>query len=144
PDAPASVHDWLTQILHWRVLRLSYNPLVVIVLFVWSYYRLYFTSSFGGFMRFHWADQGENRNVLIVGYLYYGLIIGVDRPPRPLPHIGKLGYVLAAMPFHAFFGIILMTSANSNLIAENFYRYLDLPWADLEAQQYFGGGVAWA
>ena len=40
-----------------------------------------------------------NVHFLIVGYLYYSLIIGVDRPPRPLPHIGKLGYVLAAMAF---------------------------------------------
>ncbi|MGO1850172.1 cytochrome c oxidase assembly protein, partial [Microbacterium sp.] len=51
-------------------------------------------------------------------------------------------YVLAAMPFHAFFGVILMTSPA--IIAEDFYRYLDLPWADLQAQQYLGGGVAWA
>jgi putative copper resistance protein D len=83
-----------------------------------------------------------NLHFLIVGYLYYSLIIGVDRPPRPLPHIGKLGYVLAAMPFHAFFGVILMTS--TDIIAEDFYLRLGLPWADLQAQQYLGGGVAWA
>lgn len=144
PGAPAGLHDWLTGLLHWPVLRLVYNPFLVFVVFIASYYALYFTPIFGDFMRFHWAHQAMNLHFLIVGYLYYGLIIGVDRPPRPLPHIGKLGYVLAAMPFHAFFGIILMTSASSNLIAENFYRYLDLPWANLEAQQYFGGGVAWA
>ena len=142
PRGPAGPHDWLTAVLHWPVLRFVYNPLVVFVAFIGSYYALYLTGVFGDFMRFHWAHQFMNLHFLIVGYLYYSLIIGVDRPPRPMPHIGKLGYVLAAMPFHAFFGIILMTS--TEIIAETFYRYLDLPWADLPAQQYFAGGVAWA
>jgi cytochrome c oxidase assembly factor CtaG len=139
---PAGLHDWITWVLGWRVAHLVYNPLVVFVAFIASYYGLYLTGVFGELMRFHWAHQAMNIHFLIVGYLYYSLIIGVDRPPRPLPHIGKLGYVLAAMPFHAFFGVILMTS--DMLIAESFYRYLDIPWADLQAQQYLGGGVAWA
>ncbi|MGO1850794.1 cytochrome c oxidase assembly protein, partial [Microbacterium sp.] len=106
---PAGPHDWVTWALHWPVLRVVYNPLIVFVVFVGSYYGLYLTGIFGDYMRFHWAHQLMNVHFLIVGYLYYSLIIGVDRPPRPLPHIGKLGYVLAAMPFHAFFGVILMT-----------------------------------
>ncbi|MGO1506450.1 MAG: cytochrome c oxidase assembly protein [Microbacterium sp.] len=142
PHRPAGVHDWLRWVMHWPVLRFLYNPLIVFIVFIGSYYGLYLTGIFGDYMRFHWAHQLMNLHFLIVGYLYYSLIIGVDRPPRPLPHIGKLGYVLAAMPFHAFFGIILMTG--TTIIAENFYRYLDTPWADLPAQQYFGGGVAWA
>lgn len=141
-NKPAGLHDWITWVLQWRVLRFLYNPLIVFILFVGSYYGLYFTGIFGEYMRFHWAHQLMNLHFLIVGYLYYSLIIGVDRPPRPLPHIGKLGYVLAAMPFHAFFGVILMTTPE--IIAEDFYLRLDLPWADLQAQQYLGGGVAWA
>lgn len=142
-DIPAGIHDWITWALHWRALRLIYNPLFVFILFVSSYYGLYFSGIFGEYMRFHWAHQLMNVHFLIAGYLFYGLVIGVDRPPRPLPHIGKLGFVLAAMPFHAFFGVILMT-AGGDIIAENFYRYLDLPWADLRASQSLGGGVAWA
>ena len=141
-NKPAGLHDWITWVLHWRVLQFLYNPLLVFAVFIGSYYGLYLTGIFGDYMRFHWAHQLMNVHFLIVGYLYYSLIVGVDRPPRPLPHIGKLGYVLAAMPFHAFFGVILMTSPD--IIAETFYRYLDLPWADLQAQQHLGGGVAWA
>lgn len=143
PKRPAGIHDWVTWALHWRVLRFIYNPLIVFALFVGSYYGLYFSGIFGEYMRFHWAHQLMNVHFLIAGYLFYGLVIGVDRPPRPLPHIGKLGFVLAAMPFHAFFGVILMSSGG-DIIAENFYRYFDLPWADLQASQYLGGGVAWA
>lgn len=142
-DRAASFHDWLTSALNWPMLRFLYNPILVFVLFVASYYGLYLTGLFEEAIKFHWAHQAMNLHFLIVGYLYYGLVIGVDRPPRPLPHLGKLGFVLAAMPFHAFFGVILMTS--TTVIAENFYRSLKLPWTDdLLMAQYIGGGVAWA
>jgi putative copper resistance protein D len=142
PGEPPRLHDWINWVMHWGVLTRLYNPLIVFVIFIGSYYGLYLTPLFGELMRFHWAHQLMNLHFLIVGYLYYSLIVGVDRAPNPLPHIGKLGYVLAAMPFHAFFGIILMTSGQ--IIAEDFYAYLGIPWANLEAQQYLGGGVAWA
>lgn len=143
PDQPAGPHEWLTAILGWRVLHVLYSPLVVFALFVGSYYALYLTGLFETIIRFHWAHQAMNLHFLIVGYLYYSLVIGVDRPPRPLPPLGKLGFVLAAMPFHAFFGVILMMAATP--IAENFYQTLDAPWQpDLMASQYVGGGVAWA
>ncbi|MCW4459272.1 cytochrome c oxidase assembly protein [Microbacterium sp. MPKO10] len=139
---PAGVHEWLTRMLSWKPMQVIYNPLLVFIGYVVSYYGLYFSPIFGEYMRFHWAHQLMNVHFLIIGYLFYSLVIGVDRPPRPLPHIGKLGFVLAAMPFHAFFGVILMTS--NDIVAETFYRYLDMPWADLQASQYVGGGVAWA
>ncbi|SEE14694.1 cytochrome c oxidase assembly protein [Ruania alba] len=139
---PAGLHEWITWVLHWPVLRFVFNPLLVFALFVGSYYGLYLTGLFGEYMRFHWAHQLMNAHFLVAGYLFYSLVIGVDRPPRPLPHIGKLGFVLAAMPFHAFFGVILMSS--TEIIAENFYRSLALPWADLQSAQYLAGGVAWA
>lgn len=138
----AGVHEWLSTVLKWRLLHFFYHPLLVFVLFVGSYYALYFTGLFEELVRYHWGHQLMNLHFLLVGYMYYSLAVGVDRPPRPLPHVGKLGFVLAAMPFHAFFGVILMTS--SVLVAENFYMYLRLPWLDLADAQYMAGGVAWA
>lgn len=140
--APAGIHEWISWMLAWKPLRIIFNPLLVFISYVASYYGLYFSPIFGDYMRYHWAHQLMNLHFVVIGYLFYALVIGVDRPPRPLPHIGKLGYVLAAMPFHAFFGVILMTS--NDIVAETFYRYLDMPWADLQASQYVGGGVAWA
>jgi putative copper resistance protein D len=80
---------------------------------------------------------------LLVGYVFYWPVIGIDPAPRPLPPLGKVGLVFASMPFHAFFGIALMMSTTA--IGANFYRSLDLPWvADLLADQRLGGGLAWA
>ena len=138
----AGMHSWVTQILHWRLLRGLYHPAVVFVLFVGSYYGLYFTPLFGTMMRFHWAHQLMNLHFLVTGYAYYSLIIGVDRPPRPLPQIGKLAYTFAAMPFHAFFGVAIYSAPT--LFAQTYYDYLDLPWADLWEAQKKAGAVAWA
>jgi cytochrome c oxidase assembly factor CtaG len=142
-SAPAGVHEWVNAFLHWPLFRHLYNPLWVFIEFVSSYYVLYFTPLFEQAMRYHWAHQLFNLHLLVVGYLFYSLVIGLDMPPRPLPHIAKLGMVLAAMPFHAFFGVAVMSS--TAIIAEQFYLYLGRPWlTDLHADQYLGGGIAWA
>ncbi len=139
---PAGPHEWITAALHWRGSRVIYSPVLVFIVYIGSYYGLYLTPLFENIIRYHWAHQAMNIHFLAVGYLFYGLVIGVDRPPRPLPPIGKLGFVLAAMPFHAFFGVILMTATTP--IAQNFYKTLDFPWmGDLLDQQYLGGGIAW-
>lgn len=138
----ASLHEWISWVLAWRVSKALFNPLVAFVLFISSYYGLYFTGLFEHLMRYHWGHQLMNVHFLVVGYIYYSLIIGVDRGPRPLPHIAKLGMAMAAMPFHAFFGVILMNGRT--VIADSYYRMLDIPWADLPAAQELGGGVAWA
>lgn len=137
-----NLHDWITWAMEWRVMRTLYNPIIVFSLFIASYYGLYLTDLFGWLVRFHWAHQAMNVHFMLIGYLYYGLVIGVDHTPRPLPHLGRLGLMMAAMPFHAFFGVILM--GDGNIIAEPFYQRLDLPWMDLAAAQFMGGGVAWA
>jgi cytochrome c oxidase assembly factor CtaG len=143
PSQPAGPHEWINAMLHWSVTRKLYNPLLVFVEFVGSYYLIYFTGLYGWAMRYHWAHQLMNLHLLLVGYLFYGLVIGVDRLPRPLPYLGKLAMVLAAMPFHAFFGVIVMTS--SSIIGSLFYTYIHVPWMhDLHQDQFLAGGIAWA
>ncbi len=136
------IHRRVNQLLHSRGARFMMHPLFVFTVYIASYYVLYLTPLFSGLIRYHWGHQLMNVHFLIVGYMFFSLVVGVDRVPFQLPQIGKLGYVLAAMPFHAFFGIVLMMS--STPVALNFYRTLDLDWLDIEAQQYFGGGIAWA
>ncbi|WP_216214018.1 bifunctional copper resistance protein CopD/cytochrome c oxidase assembly protein [Amycolatopsis aidingensis] len=140
---PAGLREWLVALIHSRVARMLTHPLVVSVLFVGSYYALYFSSLFGDAMLYHWGHQLMNVHFLVVGYLFYWLVIGIDPAPRSMPHLAKLGMLFAAMPFHAFFGVILMNK--QTVIAETFYRYLSLPWmGDLLADQRLGGGIAWA
>lgn len=142
-DNPAGPREWIMAALHSPLTRVLAHPGVASVLFAGSFYALYFTSLFESAMSEHWAHELMNIHFLIVGYLYYWTVIGVDPAPRPLPHLARLGMVFAVMPFHAFFGVIVMSS--QTVIAENFYRTLNLPWAqDLLADQHLAGGIAWA
>ncbi|GHH40101.1 ABC transporter permease [Lentzea cavernae] len=140
---PAGPRWWVTALLHCRATRLLAHPAVAATTFVGSFYVLYFSGLFGAAMRLHWAHQLMNIHFLISGYVFFWLVIGVDRAPRALPHLARLGLLFSVMPFHAFFGVILMNK--QTVIAEYFYRTLDLTWVpDLLTDQRLGGGIAWA
>jgi putative copper resistance protein D len=84
-----------------------------------------------------------NAHFILVGYLFYWTVIGIDPTPRRLPHLARLGMVFASLPFHAFFGVVLMST--TSVIGEPFYQPLGLPWAtNLLGDQQLGGGIAWA
>jgi putative copper resistance protein D len=112
-------------------------------LFVGSYYALYLSDLFGWAVWYHSAHTVMRLHFLIVGFLFFWPLIGVDPAPRRLPPVVRLGVLFLSVPFHAFFGVALM-NANTP-IAEEFYRTLALPWVpDLLADQRLGGGLAWA
>lgn len=143
PTGEHGPREWLLALLHCRVSRVLTTPAVACVLLVGSYYGLYLSPLFGAALPFHWAHVLMNTHFLVTGYLFYWTVIGIDPGPRRLPHLGRLGMLFAVMPFHAFFGVVLMSARE--VIGANFYRSLDLPWvADLLADQRLGGGITWA
>ncbi|WP_442861004.1 cytochrome c oxidase assembly protein [Amycolatopsis sp. CA-230715] len=141
--APPGPREWLLAAVHSKVSRVLTHPIVALVLFVGSFYILYFSGLFDSALNYHWAHLAMNAHFLLSGYLFYWPLIGVDPSPRRLPPLGKLGLMFASMPFHAFFGVILMNM--QTVIGETFYRSLKLPWVgDLLTDQRLGGGIAWA
>ncbi|WP_436495045.1 cytochrome c oxidase assembly protein [Actinokineospora sp. HUAS TT18] len=142
-DAPPGPREWILTFIHSPITRALTNPVVVLVLFVGSFYGLYLSGLFDSALPEHWAHLLMNAHFLLVGYLFYWSVISIDPAPRKLPHLARLGLVFASMPFHAFFGVILMSM--QTVVGEQFYRGLALPWnADLLADQRLGGGIAWA
>ncbi|MDN5749377.1 MAG: cytochrome c oxidase assembly protein, partial [Pseudonocardia sp.] len=142
-DNPPGVREWIVEAMSSRVLARLTHPLPVLALFAGSNFAFYLTGLFELALRYHWGHQLMNLHFLLVGYLFFWPIVGVDPAPSRLPHVGRLAVLLAAMPFHAFFGVTLMSTAT--LLGGGFYRLLDLPWmADLLADQRVGGGIAWA
>ncbi|WP_208637245.1 cytochrome c oxidase assembly protein [Amycolatopsis echigonensis] len=135
--------EWLLAAVHSPVSRFLTNPIVALLLFVGSFYGLYFSGLFDNALNYHWAHLAMNAHFLLVGYVFYWPVIGVDPAPRRLPPVGKLGMMFGAMPFHAFFGVILMNM--QTVIGREFYSSLKLPWVgDLLTDQRLGGGIAWA
>ena len=140
PDGPRA---WLLSLLGSPVSRVLTHPLVSLALFVGSFYALYFSGIFDAALPYHWAHQLMYAHFLATGYLFFWPIIGVDRAPRPLPHVARLALLLASMPFHAFFGVALLGA--DTVIGQRFFADLRLPWVpDLLRDQSLGGGIAWA
>jgi putative copper resistance protein D len=142
-NSPPGPREWLLAFVQSPVSKALTHPLVALALFVGSFYGLYFSGLFDSALQYHWAHLLMNAHFLLVGYIFYWPVIGVDPAPRRLPPLGRLGMMFGAMPFHAFFGVILMSM--QTVIGETFYRGLKLPWVgDLLTDQRLGGGIAWA
>ncbi|NMH99926.1 cytochrome c oxidase assembly protein [Pseudonocardia acidicola] len=142
-SAPPGPREWLLAAVHSPLARWLTHPLVALPLFVGSYYALYFSNLFATALNQHWAHVAMNAHFLLVGTLFFWPLIGVDPAPRRLPPAARLGIVFASVPFHAFFGVALMSS--STVIGGDFYRSLALPWVpDPLQDQQLGGGLTWA
>ncbi|UXA11836.1 bifunctional copper resistance protein CopD/cytochrome c oxidase assembly protein [Mycobacterium sp. SMC-8] len=140
---PPGPREWLLAALHSRLSQVLTNPFVATALFIVGFYGLYFGGIFDAAAGSHFAHLAMNLHFLLSGYLFYWVVIGIDPTPRPLPPLAKLAMVFASLPLHAFFGVVLMST--QSVIAESFYRSLNLSWhTDLLGDQKLGGGIAWA
>ena len=140
---PPGPREWLLTGLHSPLARWLTNPLVTLPLFVGSYYVLYFSGLFAAALPVHAAHVFMNLHFLVTGFLFFWPLIGIDPAPRRLPPAARLGVVFASVPFHAFFGVALMSAGT--VIGGGFYRALALPWVtDPLRDQQLGGGLAWA
>lgn len=138
---PPGIRELIVKLVHGPVARFLTHPLIALALFIVSFFAVYFTKVFELLMSHHLGHVVMVLHFLVVGYTYYWVIIGVDPTARQLTPVMKLGLLMAALPFHAFFGLTLMNSQTA--MASAYYERLALPWVDLVADQRLGGGIAW-
>ncbi|WP_282784279.1 cytochrome c oxidase assembly protein [Nocardia sp. CC201C] len=142
-DAPPGPREWILAAVHNPVSRFMTQPVVASVFFVVGFYGLYMGGLFDQFVDSHGAHLLMNLHFLVSGYLFYWVVIGIDPKPRQVEPLTKVGMVFGSLPFHAFFGVALM-SMNS-VMGGWFYRSLGLGWNDnLLEDQRNGGSLAWA
>jgi len=138
-----SPRQLLTAALHSGPARLLTHPLVALALFVGGFYGLYFTGAFPALMSSYLGHVAMEFHFLAVGFLFFSVVLGVDPLPRRLPAIARVGLLFAAMPFHAFFSITIMSG--QTVLAGDYFAALDRPyWTDLLDDQHLGGGIGWA
>lgn len=134
---------WLAGVLRSRPVRVLTHPVVASLLFVGSLYAIYFSGLFEALMENHLGHAFMELHFLIVGCLYFEVLVGDAPVPRRLSHLARLGLLLVVMPFHAFFAIAVMNE--STVIGGGYYRLLDRPYAtDLLHDQYLAGSMTWA
>jgi putative copper resistance protein D len=140
--AAPGLREAVVAVTHSRVVRFLTHPIVAFLLFIGSFFAVYFTSLFDTLMASHLGHVTMYVHFLLVGYLYYWVIIGLDPAPRRLQPMVKLAMLLGALPFHAFFGLAIMNSHTA--MATDYYERLGLPWpVDLVDDQQLGGAIAW-
>ncbi|WP_405490730.1 cytochrome c oxidase assembly protein [Nocardia sp. NBC_00511] len=142
-DQPPGPREWILAAVHNPVSRFMTQPVVAAVFFVAGFYALYLGGIFDKFVGTHGAHIFMNLHFLLSGYLFYWVVIGIDPKPRTVEPLTKLGMVFGSLPFHAFFGIALMSM--DTVMGGWFYRSLGLGWnSDLLSDQHTGGSLAWA
>jgi cytochrome c oxidase assembly factor CtaG/putative copper export protein len=152
--------DRLEALLDAPALRLLAHPAVAAVLVVGSPFLLYLTPVFSLLQPLGWLMPAISLWFLGAGYLFFWVLVGVDPAPGArLPHVARLAVLVASMPFHALFGVILLAAGRpvaqipatlaadgggGQVFVTDFYSHLRLPWAvDLLADQHVAALLAW-
>ena len=128
--------------LHSRAGRVLAHPGFTVPLFVASLYGVYFTPLFDLLMSSATGHALMLTHFLVAGLLFFGPVLAVDPWPHRSGHAMRMLELLLPMPFHAFFGVVVMMSGG--LL---FGAFADPPAAwgiDPAADQRMGGGIAWA
>jgi cytochrome c oxidase assembly factor CtaG/putative copper export protein len=152
--------DRLEALLDAPALRLLAHPAVAAVLVVGSPFLLYLTPLFSLLQPLGWLMPAISLWFLGAGYLFFWVLVGVDPAPGArLPHLARLAVLVASMPFHALFGVILLAAdrpvaqtpstlaadgGGGQVLVTDFYSHLRLPWAvDLLDDQHVAALLAW-
>jgi putative membrane protein len=139
----------LLALLHSRFAQFVTHPGVTTGLFLMSLYGLYFTPVFDYLMRTMWGHNLMLVHFLVIGMLYFWGILGVDPSPREAsrgvrrlaPPVLAILELFITVPFHAFFGVVVMMSVAPIV---GFYTYPVPGWTISPlADQSLGGGIAW-
>ncbi|MGC4939838.1 cytochrome c oxidase assembly protein [Kribbella sp. DT2] len=132
---------FLLTALHSRFARVISHPGFTVTAFVVSLYALYFTDLLDLAMRTHVGHQLMLIHFLAVGLLFFGPILAIDPWPRRSSPGLRLIELLVAVPFHAFFGVIVMQTAYP--LSATFAASTTALGLDPLADQATGGGIAW-
>jgi putative copper resistance protein D len=141
-DGSRGPREWLIIAVHSRAARVLSFPPVAAFLFAGSLLFFYFSPLFGVALSTHVGLELMYAHFLFAGYVFAWVLIGVDPGPTRVPYPLRLITLLAAMAFHAFFGVALLSG--STVLAADYFAELGRTWgAGLLADQRLGGGIAW-
>ena len=141
-DGSRGPREWLLGTVHSRWAGFLANPLVAAVNFVASMFVFYFTDAFQYALTTYVGHILMLAHFSLAGYLFINALIGVDPGPQRPGHPIRLVLLFAAMAFHAFFGLALVS--DETLLVPEWFGLLGRPWgASALDDQKTGGAIAW-
>lgn len=139
--ARSRTHHYLVRLLNSRFLGFVTAPAFTIPLFVLTLYGLYFTPVFDWLMGNWIGHDVMIVHFVLTGYLLFWPILALDPSPHRQPPTLRLLEAFLPVPFHAFFGVVVM--GMTTLLTRVFAN----PPADWHISpvhdQQVGGGLAW-
>ncbi len=133
---------WLLAAIHSRVARVLTFPLVAAAIFVAQPWVLYYTGLYEATLRNPVLHDLNHLHFLLVGCLWFWVILGLDPLPRRVPYPMRMLAVFVTLPFHAWLGVTIMSA--STLIAPDWYFELGRDWGQSPiADQRLAGGILW-
>ena len=100
----------LLRAMHSSPARILASPLVGFALFGATLVGLYLSPLFSLSLRNPAAHAAIHAHFLAAGCIFLWPLLGTDPLPRPLPYGARILTVLAAVPFHAFLGMVLLST----------------------------------
>ncbi|MCU1361647.1 MAG: hypothetical protein JWN99_2936 [Ilumatobacteraceae bacterium] len=131
--APTRARRTIRTTLHCRPVTWLTNPIVGLILFGLSLVVLYLTPVLELSAHNVVVHVAVHLHLMAVGALFMWPLIGVDPIPCRMPFGARALTVMAAVPFHAFLGVAIMST--STLLAPRAYPSL--------ADQHRAGGLLW-
>ena len=133
----------LLRLIRSRPARLVAHPIVAFALFSLSLFVLYFSGLYERSLQNGVVHAWTHIHFVVVGSLFFWVTIGLDPVAHRIPYGARLLIVALTVPFHAFLGLALLSTAEP--IAAAWYATAAdrPPGIDLLADQHAGATVMW-
>jgi putative copper resistance protein D len=122
----------IVRVLHSGPVHVLTHPVTVLALFGGTLFVLYFTGLYDLSLRSQPVHELVHLHFVVVGSLFFWMVVGVDVVRNRLPYGACLLCVMATVPIHAFLGIALLSSRAPLFAGHSL------------ADQRAGAGILWA
>ena len=129
-------------VVHSRPVRFVGHPAVAFAFFAITQFAFYYSPLYELSLRNVWLHDLSHVHFVLVGFLFFWALLGVDPVPHRPPFFLRFMLVLGLAPMHILLGIPIMLM--KAVIAEDFYLEVARDWGPtLLDDQAVGGGVLW-